>query len=39
MHGGKILYPSNYSEKELKDWPEKIKKYLKRALDVYACPV
>lgn len=35
MHGGKILYTSNYSEKELKDWAKKIKKYLKQNLDVY----
>ena len=35
MHGGKVLYTSNYSEKELKKWAEKIKKYLKQNLDVY----
>ena len=35
MHGGKILYGSNYSKKELKDWAKKIKKYLKKNLDVY----
>lgn len=35
MHGGKILYTSNYSEKELKVWAGKIKKYLKQKLDVY----
>jgi len=35
MHGGKILYTSNYSEKELKYWSEKIKGYLNQGLDVY----
>ncbi len=35
MHGGKILYGSNYSKKELKQWGEKIKKWLKKKLDVY----
>ncbi len=35
MHGGKVLYTSNYSEKELKDWAEKIKGYFKKGLDVY----
>lgn len=35
MHGGKILYTSNYSIKELKNWAEKIKKYLKQGLDTY----
>lgn len=35
MHGGKVLYSSNYSEKELKEWAEKIKKWLKQKLDVY----
>ena len=35
MHGGEILYGSNYSKKELKDWAERIKKYLKQKLDVF----
>ena len=35
MHGGKVLYTSNYLKKELKDWAKKIKKYLKQRLDVY----
>jgi len=35
MHGGKVLYTSNYSKKELKDWAKKIKKYLKQKLNVY----
>jgi uncharacterized protein YecE (DUF72 family) len=36
FHGSKALYTSNYSEKELKEWSGKIKKWLKRKLDVYA---
>ena len=35
MHGGKILYGSNYSEKELKQLADKIKEYLDQSLDVY----
>lgn len=35
MHGGRLLYTSNYLEKELAAWAEKIKKWLKRNLDVY----
>ncbi len=35
MHGGKVLYTSNYSQKELKKLAEKIKKYLKQNLDIY----
>jgi len=35
MHGGKILYGSNYSEKELKQLAGWIKKYLNQKLDVY----
>jgi len=35
MHGGKILYSSDYSEKELKRLANRIKKYLKQGLDVY----
>ncbi len=35
MHGGKVLYTSNYSEKELKYWSKKIKGYLNHGLDVY----
>jgi uncharacterized protein YecE (DUF72 family) len=35
MHGGKILYGSNYSDKELKEWAKKIKKFLEADLDVY----
>lgn len=36
FHGGKILYGSNYSEKELKEWAKKIKKWLKKNLEIYA---
>lgn len=35
LHGGKILYSSNYSRKELKVWAEKIKKYLKKRFSVH----
>ncbi|GAG17251.1 unnamed protein product, partial [marine sediment metagenome] len=35
FHGGKILYASNYSNKELKDWAEKIRTWTKKDLDVY----
>jgi len=35
MHGGKILYGSNYSEKELQSWAERIKKWQNQGLDVY----
>jgi uncharacterized protein YecE (DUF72 family) len=35
FHGGKILYGSEYSKKELKTWAEKIKKWQKKKLDVY----
>ena len=35
FHGGKTLYTSNYTEKELKNWAGKIKGYLKKGLDVY----
>jgi len=35
MHGKKRLYSSNYSKKELEELGVKIKKYLKRGLDVY----
>jgi uncharacterized protein YecE (DUF72 family) len=35
MHGGKTLYSSNYSIKELKEWAKKIKKYANQSLNVY----
>ena len=35
MHGGTILYGSNYSDKELKAWAKKIRQFLKQGRDVY----
>lgn len=35
MHGGTILYGSNYSDKELKAWAKKIRRFLKQGKDVY----
>lgn len=35
MHGGKILYSSNYSEKELKQLAKQINGYLNKGMDVY----
>ncbi|MEA3328572.1 MAG: DUF72 domain-containing protein [Candidatus Omnitrophota bacterium] len=35
MHGGEVLYGSNYSTKELRSWADDIKKFLKKGLDVY----
>ncbi len=35
MHGSKILFSSNYTNKELKTLAQKIKNYLKRNLEVY----
>jgi len=35
FHGGKILYGSNYSGKELKEWGKFIKKCLNQKLDVF----
>jgi uncharacterized protein YecE (DUF72 family) len=35
FHGGKILYGSKYSEKELKTWAERIKNWQKQNMDVY----
>jgi uncharacterized protein YecE (DUF72 family) len=35
FHGGKILYGSEYSLKELKAWSKKIKKWQKKKLDVF----
>lgn len=34
--GGDVLYSSNYTEKELKDWATKVKKWLKEGRDIYA---
>ncbi len=36
FHGGKILYGSRYSKKEMEVWAQKIKKWTKKGLDVYA---
>lgn len=35
MHGGQILYGSKYSERELKEWADRIKNDLRKKLDVY----
>jgi len=35
FHGGKILYGSKYSEKELKQWVKRITNWQKEKLDVY----
>lgn len=35
FHGGKELYGSNYSDRELKEWAKKIKKWEKKNLDIY----
>lgn len=35
MHGGSVLYGSNYSKKELKEWASNIKGFLKKGLSVY----
>lgn len=35
FHGGQILYGSEYSEKELKNWAKKIKKWQKQGLDIF----
>lgn len=36
FHGKDVLYTSNYTDEELKDWAGKIKKWLKEGKDVYA---
>lgn len=36
FHGRESLYASNYSDRELKDWAQKIKSWQKKGLDVYA---
>lgn len=35
MHGSKVLFASKYTDKELKDLAQKIKKWQKQGLDVY----
>jgi len=36
FHGGEILYGSNYSEKELREWASKAKYWMKKRKDIYA---
>lgn len=36
LHGGSLLYESNYTSEELVQWANKIKKWLKKRLGVYA---
>lgn len=36
FHGGEILYGSNYSEKELKEWASKAKYWMGKRKDIYA---
>ena len=35
LHGGEVLYGSNYSDKELKGWTEKIEKWREAGKDVF----
>jgi uncharacterized protein YecE (DUF72 family) len=35
LHGGEVLYGSNYSDKELKGWAEKIEKWKEKGKDVF----
>lgn len=35
MHGGSVLYGSNYSKNEIKEWATNIKGFLKNGLNVY----
>lgn len=35
LHGGEILYGSNYSDKELKEWADKIDGWRKKGRDVF----
>jgi uncharacterized protein YecE (DUF72 family) len=35
LHGGEVLYGSNYSDKELKGWTEKIENWGKKGRDVF----
>lgn len=35
MHGGKMLYGSNYSSQELKSWARKIKNYTEKGIKTY----
>jgi len=36
FHGGKMLYTSNYSNKELKQWSEKIRSWFGQGLNIFA---
>jgi uncharacterized protein YecE (DUF72 family) len=36
FHGGEILYASNYSEEELREWAGKAKYWMKKRKDIYA---
>lgn len=36
FHGGEVLYGSNYSEKELKNWASKAKYWMEKRKDMYA---
>lgn len=36
FHGGKILYGSNYSDKELKSWAQKLKPFIRKGIKIYA---
>lgn len=36
FHGGEVLYGSEYSKQELSEWANKIKKWLRNKIDVYA---
>jgi uncharacterized protein YecE (DUF72 family) len=36
LHGGEVLYGSNYSDKELKQWAEKIRNWEQKGKTVFA---
>ena len=35
MHGSKVLFSSKYTNKELKNWAQKIKKWQKQKKDIF----
>jgi uncharacterized protein YecE (DUF72 family) len=35
LHGGEVLYGSNYSDKELKQWAEKIRGWRDKGKDIF----
>ena len=35
LHGGELLYGSNYSEKELKEWAKKIENWKSKGKDIF----